>query len=131
MRGFEITKLLHYTADQQFALHSDFLPTNTPELRQEIDRRGQRVITLLVYLNDDYEGGATEFPRIGLRFRGKRGDALIFRNIDAAGSPEGHGFDFLWRSDGTHAGTRHLIPPESGHVDELERAMPFKRGGEG
>lgn len=100
-RFFEVTKLLHYSVGQQFALHSDFLATNTPELQREIERRGQRVLTLLVYLNDDYEGGATEFPRIGLRFRGQQGDALIFRNIDAAGAPD---------YDSVHAG----LPIERG-----------------
>ena len=87
-RFFEVTKLLHYSAGQQFALHSDFLATNTPELQKEIQMRGQRVLTLLVYLNDDYDGGVTEFPRAGLRFRGNRGDALIFRNTDATGAPD-------------------------------------------
>jgi hypothetical protein len=85
---FEVTKLLHYTVGQQFALHGDFLGLNTPELRKEVDLRGQRALTLLVILNEDYEGGATEFPRIGLRFRGKQGDALIFRNIDGTGAPD-------------------------------------------
>lgn len=85
---FEVTKLLHYTVGQQFALHADFLALNTPELRKEVELRGQRALTLLVFLNDDYEGGATEFPRIGLRCRAKQGDALIFRNIDQTGAPD-------------------------------------------
>jgi prolyl 4-hydroxylase len=113
---FEITKLLHYTVDQQFALHSDFLATTTPELRQEIDRRGQRALTLLVYLNDDYDGGATEFPRIGLRFRGKQGDALIFRNIDATGAPD---------YDSVHAG----LPVERGEKWVLSQWMRTKQVG--
>jgi prolyl 4-hydroxylase len=97
-------------------LHSDFLPTNTPELRQEIERRGQRAVTLLVYLNDDYDGGATEFPRIGLRFRGKQGDALIFRNIDATGTPD---------YDSVHAG----LPVERGEKWVLSQWMRTKEVG--
>ena len=85
---FEVTKLLHYRVGEQFALHGDFLGLNTPELRQEIELRGQRSMTLLVYLNDDYEGGATEFPRLGLRWRAKCGDALLFSNINASGAPD-------------------------------------------
>ena len=34
-----------------------------------IARDGQRIATFLVCLNDDYDGGETEFSRIGLRFR--------------------------------------------------------------
>jgi prolyl 4-hydroxylase len=54
-----------------------------------------------VYLNDDYEGGETEFPRIGLRFRGKRGDALMFDNVRPSGALD---YDTL------HAG----LPPTRG-----------------
>jgi prolyl 4-hydroxylase len=49
---------------------------------------GQRTHTVLVYLNDDLEGGETEFLHLGLRHRGKKGDALLFRNVDAEGRPD-------------------------------------------
>ncbi len=85
---FEITKILRYEPGQHFGLHADFLELNTPELVREVEVRGQRAATLLVYLNEDYEGGETHFPRIDFRYRGKRGDALLFGNIDAAGAPD-------------------------------------------
>ena len=80
-RLFEVAKLLHYEPGQQFAPHHDFQQPTTPALAREIARRGQRVATVLVYLNDDYAGGETEFPRIGLRHRGATGDALLFANV--------------------------------------------------
>lgn len=40
----------------------------------------QRVMTFLVWLNDDYEGGETFFPTPGLRLKGRAGDAILFRN---------------------------------------------------
>ena len=44
---------------------------------------------MLVYLNEDYEGGETEFLASGRRFRGKTGDGLLFRNADlATGMPD-------------------------------------------
>jgi hypothetical protein len=51
-------------------------------------REGQRAFTVLVYLNEDLEGGETDFPRVGLRHRGRKGDALVFRNVDAHGQPD-------------------------------------------
>ena len=39
----------------------------------------QRVITVLLYLNDSYLGGETQFVS-GLTFKGHRGDALMFQN---------------------------------------------------
>lgn len=85
---FEVAKLLHYDPGQQFALHGDFQETTTPALAAEVKRHGQRVATFLIYLNDDYEGGETDFPRAGFRYRGARGDALLFFNVDAAGRPD-------------------------------------------
>ena len=85
---FEVTKLLHYLPGEQFELHADFLELNTPALVQEVEVRGQRAATFLLYLNDGYQGGETDFPRAGFRYRGGCGDALLFSNIDAGGAPD-------------------------------------------
>lgn len=85
---FEVAKLLHYEPGQQFEPHGDFQDASTPALAREIERRGQRIATFLIYLNEDYEGGETDFPRISFRYRGARGDALLFFNVDAAGRPD-------------------------------------------
>ena len=37
-----------------------------------------RIVTLIVYLNDVTEGGATVFPKLNLRFQPKKGTGLIF-----------------------------------------------------
>ncbi len=87
-RFFEVTKLLRYEPGQQFSLHADFQEPTTPALARELELHGQRVLTFLVYLNEDYEGGETEFPQVGLRYRGRRGDALYFVNADAGGTPD-------------------------------------------
>jgi len=98
---FEVAKLLHYEPGQQFAPHCDFQEPNTPALAREVERRGQRVATVLVYLNDDYDGGETEFPRVGLRHRAATGDALLFANVRPSGD-----LDY----DSLHAG----LPPTRG-----------------
>jgi prolyl 4-hydroxylase len=98
---FEIPKLLHYSPGEQFALHADFIEAKTPELARELAARGQRSATFLIYLNEGYEGGATQFPRLSWQYRGGRGDALLFSNVDASGAPD---------YDTIHAG----MPPTSG-----------------
>ena len=50
--------------------------------------RGQRVATFLVYLSDDYDGGETEFTDAGFKFKARKGDALMFLNVDAGGAPD-------------------------------------------
>jgi hypothetical protein len=62
---------------------------------------GQRATTVLIYLNEGYEGGETEFPELDWRFKGKPGDALVFWNLTPAGEPD---------QRTQHAG----LPPTSG-----------------
>ena len=111
---FEIAKLLHYSPGEQFALHADFIEAKTPELARELAQRGQRAATFLVYLNDGYEGGATQFPRLSWQYRGGRGDALLFSNVDPSGAPD---------YDTVHAG----MPPTAGEkwvLSQWIRARP-------
>lgn len=43
---------------------------------------GDRRATFLIYLNDDFKGGETNFPSIGLTIQPKRGKAILFWNTD-------------------------------------------------
>lgn len=85
---FEVAKVLHYTPGQAFTRHIDYFEPRTPALADEIARNGQRVATFLIYLNDDYEGGETEFLDVGVRYKGRKGDALMLANVDASGEPD-------------------------------------------
>ena len=67
--------VLRYAPGQQYRLHHDCLPGEA----------NQRVVTAIVYLDDDYDGGATEFPAINTEFRGRTGDAILFANTLADG----------------------------------------------
>ena len=82
--ALEVAQVFHYAVGQVFDRHFDFLEGDVTALARE----GQRVTTVLVYLNDDFEGGETEFPLLDLRFRGKTGDALMFSNVDGQGAPD-------------------------------------------
>jgi prolyl 4-hydroxylase len=73
----ETLHVLRYSPGQEYRPHFDWLD-NAPN---------QRLWTALVYLNDDYDGGATRFVRTGLEVRGRTGDVLLFHNANE----EGHG----------------------------------------
>jgi hypothetical protein len=82
-------QVLHYAVGQTFKPHVDFFDPAIPAQAMNIATSGQRAATALVYLNDEgLEGGETDFPLLSLRHRGRRGDALIFFNLDAAGQPD-------------------------------------------
>jgi prolyl 4-hydroxylase len=74
----ETLQVLRYRAGQEYKPHTDAIP----------GLANQRIMTMLVYLNDDFEGGETEFPELGITIRPKRGEGLLFRNVDEAGRPD-------------------------------------------
>ena len=84
----EPLQVLHYRVGQYFGPHVDFWNPAFEGHADTLKNTGQRVVTVLVYLNDNLEGGETEFVQLGLRHRGGRGDALMFRNVDAQGQPD-------------------------------------------
>jgi prolyl 4-hydroxylase len=83
--NFERTSIFRYEVGQTFADHADYIST---DFSAEIRQRGQRPHTFLVYLNESFGGGATNFLSIGKKIRGDVGDALFWRNVDEAGAPD-------------------------------------------
>jgi hypothetical protein len=80
MNHMEAPAVLHYGIGEEASDHFDFVNPGIADYAQEIERNGQRVMTFLVYLNEDYEGGETNFPKLGIRHKGRRGHALFFVN---------------------------------------------------
>jgi hypothetical protein len=88
LRHFEAGTVLHYAEGEEITDHYDFIDPNVPNYPQEIAQRGQRVVTFLLYLNDDYDGGETAFPRLGISNKGRRGEGLFFVNALPDGSAD-------------------------------------------
>jgi len=74
----EPLQVLRYAAGQEYRPHIDAVP----------GLANQRIFTMLVWLNEDYEGGETRFIETGLTVKGRMGDALLFENVDAEGRPD-------------------------------------------
>jgi hypothetical protein len=79
-RYLEPAVVLHYDPGEQIKEHFDFVDPNLPHYEQEIAANGQRIVTFLVYLNDDYLGGETELPQLRIAHKGRRGEGLFFVN---------------------------------------------------
>ena len=69
----EPLQILRYRPGQHYRNHLDFIPGTG----------NARVLTVLVYLNQDYQGGETAFVKTGLEVKGGKGDTLVFRNSGA------------------------------------------------
>jgi len=74
----ESMTVLHYKPGQQFKAHLDTLPHT----------RNQRCATALIYLNAQYSGGETVFPKLNISVRGGQGDLLVFDNTQGDGLPD-------------------------------------------
>lgn len=77
----EPPQILHYAPGQELRAHFDFLRGEGQSYGRDGRYDGDRLVTFLLYLNDDYEGGETEFLKAGLRHKGRKGDALFFANL--------------------------------------------------
>jgi len=110
----EPTNVLHYRPGEEYRAHHDYL-SRSSQHEAELRAVGQRTTTVLVYLNGNYEGGETDFPTLGWRFKGRPGDALVFWNTTPEGEPDERTL---------HAG----LPVESGEkwlFSKWVRARPY------
>ena len=80
----EAMSIFRYQPGQEYRVHYDFLGPNDADL----GAHGQRLKTVLGYLNDGYGGGETYFLAPDIRIAGKTGDILVFDNVDAFGAPD-------------------------------------------
>jgi prolyl 4-hydroxylase len=70
----EIVEILRYKPGQKFNTHYDYLNINPSEFCTNNDR----VATAIAYLNDDFEGGTTIFPKLGIEIKPQKGSVLYF-----------------------------------------------------
>ncbi len=78
-------QILHYPVGAQFPPHFDFLQPSNPANVASIARSGQRVSTLIAYLNDVEAGGETIFPHAGWTVFPRRGSAVYFEYCNSRG----------------------------------------------
>jgi prolyl 4-hydroxylase len=102
----EPLQILRYRPGGEYKPHFDAIPGFA----------NQRILTMLVWLNEDYEGGETMFMKTGAKLKGGIGDALLFRNALADGRRD---------PDSGHAG----LPVTRGEkliASRWIRARPFE-----
>jgi prolyl 4-hydroxylase len=78
-------QILHYPEGAGSAPHYDFLVPSNPANQASIARSGQRVSTLVTYLNDVPAGGETVFPAAGWAVSPQRGNAVYFEYANSHG----------------------------------------------
>ncbi len=87
LETFESVHVLRYGVGEEFRPHLDAtLDSSAQDYAAKYASGQQRVLTFLLALNDDFEGGETEFPAIGLRWKPRRGRGLFFWSVHPDGA---------------------------------------------
>lgn len=107
----EAYQVMKYDVGQEYKPHFDFfMPNTSPEIMKH---GGQRVSSLIIYLNTPKRGGGTLFPEIGLEVVPSAGSAVFFsypnlfhaRNTLHTGLPVIEGEKWIatkWMRQGPH-----------------------------
>lgn len=71
-------QILHYRPGAEYKPHYDYFDPAQPGTPSILKRGGQRVGTLVMYLNDPERGGGTTFPDVHLEVAPMKGNAVFF-----------------------------------------------------
>lgn len=78
-------QILHYTDGGEYKPHFDYFPVDQKGSATHLARGGQRVATLVMYLNDVAAGGETVFPDVGVSVVPRQGAAAYFSYVNSRG----------------------------------------------
>lgn len=84
--------IVRYGVGGKYDAHWDYFVEGEEYYDRVMERGGQRGESWLIYLNDDFEGGETEFPKEGIMIQPKKGMLLAWRNLleDGRVNPDSH-----------------------------------------
>ena len=85
--AMEPPRVFHYALGQDIKPHYDRLSDGIGGYGGG-DYEGDRIVTFLLYLNDGFEGGELDFPKVNRRYKGGKGDAVYFAHVNEVGAPE-------------------------------------------
>jgi prolyl 4-hydroxylase len=78
-------QILNYQVGAEYKPHYDYFPPADPGSAVHLAKGGQRVSTLVMYLNDVEAAGETTFPEVGLSVTPKKGSAVYFEYCNSKG----------------------------------------------
>jgi prolyl 4-hydroxylase len=82
----EPIQILHYKPGGEYKPHYDYFDPRQPGNEQVLTQGGQRIATLVMYLNDVETGGSTVFPEVGIDVLPRRGNAVYFAYCSETGA---------------------------------------------
>ncbi len=84
----ENLQILHYGVGGEYRPHYDYFDRATAAGADCTKRGGQRLATLIIYLENTEAGGETIFPLLHIKVVPKKGDALLFYSCSPGGQED-------------------------------------------
>jgi len=78
-------QILNYQLGGEYRPHFDFFPPKDLGSAAHTAHGGQRIATIVIYLNDVEEGGETIFPKLSLSIPPRKGNAVYFAYHNSKG----------------------------------------------
>jgi prolyl 4-hydroxylase len=79
-------QMLRYGIGGEYRPHFDYFNKDKPGEAKQMEVGGQRIATLVLYLNNVEAGGSTVFPNVGLETMPRKGNAVYFAYAGLDGS---------------------------------------------
>jgi prolyl 4-hydroxylase len=86
MRNFEKVQICHYKPGQLFNHHQDQCHDKTDTCLKDFKRGGQRLYNVLMYLNNDFQGGETDFNVLKKRYKLPPGSGILWAMTNKKGN---------------------------------------------
>lgn len=85
LENAEALQVVKYVPGGFYRQHHDSCCDNVKECEEFIKKGGQRKITMVIYLNDDFEGGFTNFPNLKKKYKPPKYGGLLFYPLEKNG----------------------------------------------
>lgn len=105
IENMELVHIVKYEKGGEYKTHHDFFHPGESYYEGEMKRGGQRVKSALLYLNENFTGGETEFPRINMKITPEIGKLVIWDNLLEDGTPD---YDSLHAGLPVTSGTKYI-----------------------
>ena len=77
----EDLQIVKYDENGYYREHHDSCCDDNEHCKEFIKRGGQRKITIVIYLNDDFEEGTTYFPKLDKHYKAPKNGGLLFYSL--------------------------------------------------
>lgn len=82
----EKMQVVKYKPNGYYKPHYDASCDDKKECVEFEKNGGQRLVTMLIYLNDDFRGGYTDFPNLKQKYTAKANQGLLFYSLQKDGN---------------------------------------------